>query len=69
MFSPDTLLAYPYLYTFFDNLVVDLIEELSINKISDFMRKFTSYLKSIAKGGPINIQLRELIWLKNIGRS
>ena len=69
MFAPDTILAHPHLYTLLDFLIVDMVEEMPINQISDFIRRFTSQLRAIGKGGAINGSLQELIWLKNIGRS
>ena len=69
LFEPHILLAHPHLYTLFDLLVMDLIEEMPINFLSDFIRKFTSELRAIGKGGVVSGFLYELIWLKNIGRS
>jgi len=31
--------------------------------------KFCSHLRSVAKGGVMNVPIWELIWLKNIGKS
>lgn len=69
MFQPSTLLAHPHLYTLFDLLIVDMVEEMPLNQIADFVRKFTNELRVLGKGGPVQGQLLELIWLKNIGRS
>ena len=68
-FRPCTLLAHPHLYTLFDLLIVDLVEEMPISQVSEFIRKFTIQLRAIGKGGTISGSLQELIWLKNIGRS
>jgi hypothetical protein len=69
MFEPNTLLAHPHLYTLFDLLIADMIEELPHNQLSDFMRKFTGDIKAIGKGNSASGPLFELIWLKNIGKS
>jgi hypothetical protein len=69
MFSPNTLLSHPHLYTLLDLLIVDMVEEMPLNQIADFVRKFTNELKAIGKGGSLSGHLLELIWLKNIGRS
>jgi hypothetical protein len=46
-----------------------MVEEMPINFVSEFVRKFTNLLRSLGKGGPMPHSLHELIWLKNIGRS
>ena len=69
MFAPHTLLAHPHLYTLFDLLIVDMVEEMPLNQIADFVRKFTNELRTIGKGGSFTGHLLDLIWLKNIGRS
>lgn len=45
LFQPGTLLAYPHLYTLFDLLISALIEESSVDQLSEFVRKFTRHLR------------------------
>ena len=63
------MLAHPHLYTLFDLLIIDMVENMPIKQTSDFIRRFTGQLRAIGKGGPLSGSLKELIWLKNIGRS
>jgi hypothetical protein len=42
LFAPNTLLAHPHLYTLFDLLLVDLVEEMPANHLEDFVVKFTN---------------------------
>ena len=68
MFSPNTLLAHPHLYTLFDHLISDMIEEIPQNYLEDFIIRFSNELKNLGKGGATTLPI-ELIWLKNMGRS
>ena len=46
-----------------------MVEEMSINQVTDFVRRFTGELRAVGRGGSLMDSLREMIWLKNIGRS
>lgn len=53
MFEPNTLLAHPHLYSLFNFLVADMVEELPHKQLSELVRKFTGTLKHIARGNPL----------------
>lgn len=47
----------------------DIVEELPLEQLCNFTRAITNELKQICKNGMVRNSMRELIWLKNIGRS
>ena len=68
MFEPDLLLSQPHLYSLFDRLLIDLLEEMPHSSVEEFMRKLCTELKSCAKGNKMNIPY-EIIWLKALAKS
>jgi hypothetical protein len=63
------LLLYPHIYTLFDSLIANIIQDLPISTISEFTQDSTNDLKQMSKSNMIRPNFREFIWLKNIGKS